>query len=72
MNNERLKNKINENGLKLSFIAEQLELSYYGLQLKLNGKSDFKWSEIVKLNKILNLTEKDRDLIFFNNKGDFK
>ena len=54
MNNERLKNKINENGLKLSFIAKQLELSYYGLQLKLDGKSDFKWSEIVKLNKILN------------------
>lgn len=65
MNHQLLKDKIKEKGLKKQHIAKELKLSSYGLNLKLSGKNEFKWSEIEKLILILRLDEKEKKIIFF-------
>ena len=62
---EALSKAIENSGLKLTFIANKLELSREGFYKKLNNQTEFKASEIVKL---LNLSNKERDKIFFTNK----
>lgn len=47
-------------------IAEQLGISRQGLDNKLNGKTEFKSSEIKTLSRLFNLTSAERDSIFFN------
>lgn len=59
-----LKETIKEKGFRLDFIAKQLKLSTYGFSLKLNGKNEFKWSEIEKIVELLKLDEKERKKIF--------
>lgn len=50
-------NKVIENsGLKLTFIARALKLSREGFYKKLNNQTEFKASEIVKMQEILNLS----------------
>lgn len=61
-----LKEIIREKGLRQDFLAKKLNLSQYGFSLKLNGKNEFKWSEIEKLISILNLNDSERDKIFFS------
>lgn len=65
---EALSKAIENSGLKLTFIANKLELSREGFYRKLNNQTEFKASEIVKLQDILNLSNKERDKIFFTNK----
>lgn len=65
---EALSKAIENSGLKLTFIANKLELSREGFYKKLNNQTEFKASEIVKLQEILNLSNKERDKIFFTNK----
>lgn len=61
-------NKVIENsGLKLTFIARALKLSREGFYKKLNNQTEFKASEIVKMQEILNLSNEQRDKIFFVN-----
>ena len=61
-------NKVIENsGLKLTFIARALKLSREGFYKKLNNQTEFKESEIVKMQEILNLSNEQRDKIFFAN-----
>ena len=61
-------NKVIENsGLKLTFIARALKLSREGFYKKLNNQTEFKASEIVKMQEILNLSNEQRDKIFFSN-----
>lgn len=61
-----LKEIIREKGLRQDFIAKKLNLSQYGFSLKLNGKNEFKWSEIEKIITILNLNEEEKNKIFFS------
>ena len=61
-------NKVIENsGLKLTFIARALKLSREGFYKKLNNQTEFKASVIVKMQEILNLSNEQRDKIFFAN-----
>lgn len=61
-------NKVIENsGLKLTFIARALKLSREEFYKKLNNQTEFKASEIVKMQEILNLSNEQRDKIFFAN-----
>lgn len=60
-----LKQKIEESGYKLKFIAQRLELTYQGLLKKINNESEFKASEISVLAELLRLSDKERDNIFF-------
>lgn len=57
-------------GLKYKFIAEELHITPYGLQKKIDNQTEFKGSEIGKLTEILNLSETERSNIFFAKKGD--
>ena len=61
-------NKVIENsGLKLTFIARALKLSREGFYKKLNNQTEFKASDIVKMQEFLNLSNEQRDKIFFAN-----
>jgi len=60
-----LRSAIEKSGLKYKYIAEKLGLSYYGLQKKIENKSEFKASELYALSELIGLSEKDRSAIFF-------
>ena len=65
---ELLKAEIARSGLKLSYIAEQLGLTYQGLKLKLDGKNEFRENEMRGLVVLLKLNKTTRDKIFFAKK----
>lgn len=60
-----LRDKIKSSGIKQSHIATLLGLSNQALINKIENDSEFKASEIHQLRKILKLTAKERDSIFF-------
>lgn len=62
---QKLDIAIKNSGLKIVFIAKQLGLTREGLYKKLNGETEFKASEISMMQKILGLTNEQRDSIFF-------
>lgn len=63
---ELLMRKIDESGLKRSFIAKKLGLSPYGLSKKINNENEFKGSEIKLLCRLLNIkTLTEKEAIFF-------
>lgn len=64
-NIQKLQETIERSGLKKCFIADSLGLSRQGLQDKLNGKSEFKASEIDAFSVLLRLDSAQRDAIFF-------
>lgn len=61
-----LRETIEKSGISVTFIAKSLGISRTGLYKKLNGKTEFKVSEISKMKDILNITPKERDAIFFS------
>lgn len=63
-----LRRKIRESGLKYIYLAEQLGLSPYGLQKKIDNLSEFKASEICKLSDILGISDTEVRTIFFNHR----
>ena len=50
-----IKEKIKNNGIKQTFIAEKIGLNNVSLTDRLNGKVKFKTDEVFKLAKILNI-----------------
>lgn len=65
-NSSLLRQKIEECGFKLKYVAEQLNITPYTLQLKINNEREFKTGEVKKLCEILNITElSEREQIFF-------
>lgn len=66
-NTTLLREKINESGYKLRFIAKQLGISYQCLMQKVNNDTEFKASEICKLCSFLNIDISQKEEIFFNN-----
>jgi hypothetical protein len=72
-NTELLNQLIEESGLKKKYIAEQLGITGYGLQRKIENQSEFKSSEISILCNVLNITSlKQKEAIFFANQVDYK
>ena len=61
-----LRQRIDDEGLKLGYIADQLGLSYSGLQNKTQGRTEFTASEVARLQDILHLSAEERDMIFFD------
>ena len=57
MNNEQIIKDIKESGLKINYIAKELSISYMSLYRKLHSKSSWKYEEIEKLKKLLNIKE---------------
>lgn len=64
MNACLLKQKINDSGYRLDFIAKQLGITYQGFLKKLKNETEFKASEIVIMKKILQLSDLELQQIF--------
>lgn len=62
---KKLKYKIEESGYRMRFLAKVLGLSYQGFSLKVNGKNEFRASEIQTLCRYLQMTDKEMKDIFF-------
>ena len=62
----RLKGLVKSSGLKKTFIAEKLGLSYQGYLKKENGDSDFMATEISILKDLLRLSNKEVSEIFLS------
>jgi transcriptional regulator with XRE-family HTH domain len=67
-NTKKLKAAFAINGISQRKIAQDMNLSYYTFNKKVNNKSEFKASEIDYLSTQLNLSEKDS--YFFARKVD--
>ena len=65
MDGIKLRQAIDDNGIKLKFICEKLGLSRQGLYKKMNGWSEFTVSETKVIQQILGLSNEERDAIFF-------
>lgn len=57
--------KVKKLGLKYNYIANYLGISVQALRLKRIGRNQFTAKEIKKLCVLLNLTEKEKEKIFF-------
>lgn len=64
-NTALLKAAIQKSGLKYKYLAEQLGLSTYGLQKKVENATEFKASEILALSKLLRFDDATLKAIFF-------
>ena len=64
MNLQKLKEIINEKGFKFDFIAKKLNITSETFSRKMNGKNEFKISEVKTLNELLNLNELEYKNIF--------
>jgi len=67
---ELLRKKIDQSGLKLTYVAERLGISYQGLKKKLDGDTEFKASEIAVLKDVLQLSDAEVQDIFFTDNVD--
>ncbi|MCI6239495.1 MAG: helix-turn-helix domain-containing protein [Lachnospiraceae bacterium] len=70
-NSKLLREYINRSGLKRTFVAKKLGLSYQGYLNKESGKSEFTQSEIQDLCDLLLITARDKERIFFAKEVDY-
>ena len=64
-NQKLLKAKIIAHGLTRAEMAKKIGISLTTLNYKLNGRQEFKLSEVKKICTILNLNKTEREKIFF-------
>jgi ferritin-like metal-binding protein YciE len=65
-NTEMLQRVIDDSGLKRNAILEMMGFKAYStLREKIENRREFTASEIIKLSEILNLTNDQREAIFF-------
>ena len=70
-NTELLEKRIEESGLKKSYIAKMIGLSTFGLAKKIRNENEFKTSEVEGICRLLKINSlKEKDMIFFANKVD--
>lgn len=60
-----LREKIEESGYKIAFVAQSCGLSYQGLLNKINNKTEFTASEIAAIRELLGLSNEESAAIFF-------
>lgn len=66
MNNDLLKEVIQDNGVKVSVLADKIGISRQSLFMKLNGERAFNQGEIMALKTNLHLSDDQFMEIFFN------
>ncbi len=66
-NTNMLRKKISDCGITFTFLASKLGIARETLYLKLKNETEFKASEIVKVVDVLDLTDKEKNEIFFDN-----
>jgi len=65
-NTIKLRNKIEDSGLKYGYIAKKIGISRFALNKKINNESEFKSSEILIICEILGVESLDeKEAIFF-------
>ena len=69
-NTEMLRDTIKAKGMKYNYVAEQLGITPYALQKKIDNENDFWAREIYVLTSVLGLSRKERDEIFFAKDSD--
>lgn len=70
---EKLRKLISESGLKLEYIAKQLDITRFSLQKKLENITEFKASEIQRMCEVLKIEDADlKEQIFFAQNVDLK
>ena len=62
----RIKIIMNNKGIKRSYLAKKLKISYNTLTNKLNGKSEFSAIQMSMIKDLLNLDDKLSINVFFN------
>lgn len=67
----KLRELISKSGLKLGYIANQLGISRFALSNKIQNRTEFRVSEIVKMCEILCIDYDSREQIFFAHKVDY-
>ena len=65
-NARKLKSILVLKGVSQQDLAYNLGISKQALNYKINGRTPFRINEILKIQKILNLNNKERDDIFFD------
>lgn len=66
MNNDLLREVIQERGIKVSVLADKMGISRQSLHLKLNGDRSFDQGEIMALKTNLRLSDEEFMSIFFS------
>lgn len=66
INTKLLEKKISDSGMTMVSLAEKTGILRESLYNKLNGNTEFKASEISSLSKVLRLSTRERDAIFFD------
>lgn len=70
---EKLRKLISESGLKLEYIAKQLDITRFSLQKKLENITEFKASEIQRMCEVLKIEDAElKEQIFFAQNVDLK
>jgi len=64
-NTKLLRERINDSGYRIRYIASRLGLSYQGFQNKVNNVSEFKATEIKELCDLLKIDALEKEQIFF-------
>jgi len=70
MNNEKLKEVIQDSGIKISVLADKIGISRQSLYMKINGERSFDQGEIMALKSNLHLDDEQFMTIFFNDDVD--
>ncbi len=70
MNNDLLKEVIQDKGVKVTVLAEKIGISRQSLYMKLNGDRTFDQGEIMALKTNLHLSDEQFMEIFFNDDVD--
>lgn len=65
INTKLLEKKISDSGMTMVSLAEKTGILRESLYNKLKGNTEFKASEISSLSKVLRLSIRERDAIFF-------
>lgn len=60
-----LRQKIDESGYKLHFIAKRIGITYQGFLKKINNETEFKATEIQVLCDLLKIDIREKEAIFF-------
>ena len=70
MDYELLKKVIDENGIKLTSLADKMGISRQSLHMKIKGERLFDQGEMMSLKSILHLTDREFMTIFFGKRVD--
>ena len=70
MNNEKLKEVIQDSGIKISVLADKIGISRQSLYMKVNGDRSFDQGEIMALKSNLHLSDEQFMTIFFSDDVD--